>query len=402
MPRKQFVSKSQDAKSAPMPKARSQSALSTPSSSQHLSRKPSGLPSELQAGMEGMSGVSLADVRVHHNSDRPEQIGADAYTQGSDIFLGPGQDGFLAHEAWHAVQQKQGRVRPSLQVGGLSGNIDSQLESEADAMGKKASSLGARLPSAEQSAKSNQLVGQSPPQSASAPIQAAGCGSGSRRRAVDNERALSRRWPEVLQSSAIEQILGNQARPTTETEEEKTQRRTQEMNDPSTEAFRYGSPFYRQGEETIGFDVSHEFHKVYTVNQALSQVTFYSATRLTTADIIGTTGTGVGFDPSKGGSTDPISASQWNSRGYTYFSYDPAVCISYMRSLGVSADSDGDAYVIFEFTLPLQTKFVVDPEIPGGLRTKNRIPASSITNHTVYTSKHRPSKNPKRSGLISA
>ncbi|MEL6127089.1 MAG: DUF4157 domain-containing protein, partial [Pseudomonadota bacterium] len=33
-----------------------------------------------------------------------------AYAQGSNIHLGPGQDQHLPHEAWHVVQQRQGRV----------------------------------------------------------------------------------------------------------------------------------------------------------------------------------------------------------------------------------------------------------------------------------------------------
>ena len=41
-----------------------------------------------------------------------------AYTQGSDIHLGPGQEQHLPHEAWHVVQQKQGRVTATTQMKG--------------------------------------------------------------------------------------------------------------------------------------------------------------------------------------------------------------------------------------------------------------------------------------------
>jgi hypothetical protein len=98
-----------------------------------------GLPDNLKQGMEGLSGISLEDVRVHRNSSRPALLQAHAYAQGSDIHLAPGQDHHLPHEAWHVVQQKQGRVRPTVQLkAGISVNDDQQLEREADVMGAKA------------------------------------------------------------------------------------------------------------------------------------------------------------------------------------------------------------------------------------------------------------------------
>ena len=69
-----------------------------------------GLPGNLQAGIEHLSGLSLDGVRVHRNSDAPAKVGALAYAQGRDIHLGPGQERHLPHEAWHVVQQAQGRV----------------------------------------------------------------------------------------------------------------------------------------------------------------------------------------------------------------------------------------------------------------------------------------------------
>ncbi|TDN38655.1 DUF4157 domain-containing protein [Hymenobacter sp. UV11] len=75
-----------------------------------------GLPDKLHAAMEKMSGLSLDGVRVHYNSRKPVQVNAHVYAQGTDIYLEPGQERRLAHEAWHVVQQKQGRVRPTLQV----------------------------------------------------------------------------------------------------------------------------------------------------------------------------------------------------------------------------------------------------------------------------------------------
>lgn len=97
------------------------------------------LPPALQDGIESMSGLSMDDVRVHYNSQRPAQLGALAYAQGREIHLGPGQEHALPHEAWHVVQQAQGRVRPALQAkGGPAINDQQHLEREADAMGAQA------------------------------------------------------------------------------------------------------------------------------------------------------------------------------------------------------------------------------------------------------------------------
>ncbi|MGH8479386.1 MAG: DUF4157 domain-containing protein [Gammaproteobacteria bacterium] len=88
-------------------------------------------------------GLALDDVEVHYNSSKPARLQALAYTQGTDIHVGPGQEKHLAHEAWHVVQQKQGRVQPTLQMeGGVAINDDAGLEKEADVMSKKALQMG--------------------------------------------------------------------------------------------------------------------------------------------------------------------------------------------------------------------------------------------------------------------
>ena len=98
-----------------------------------------GLPDTLKSGIENLSGMTMDDVNVHRNSDKPAQLNAHAYAQGSDIHLGPGQEKHLPHEAWHVVQQKQGRVKPTLQMKGMVNvNDDEGLEKEADMMGSKA------------------------------------------------------------------------------------------------------------------------------------------------------------------------------------------------------------------------------------------------------------------------
>ncbi|MDW3209401.1 MAG: DUF4157 domain-containing protein [Reichenbachiella sp.] len=101
-----------------------------------------GLPDNLKIGIEKLSGYSMSDVKVHINSAKPAQLQAHAFAQGTDIHLGPGQKKHLPHEAWHVVQQKQGRVKPTIQTkSGVHINNDTGLEKEADVMGEKASNL---------------------------------------------------------------------------------------------------------------------------------------------------------------------------------------------------------------------------------------------------------------------
>jgi len=98
-----------------------------------------GLPDTLKSGIENLSGISMDDVKVHRNSDKPAQLNAHAFAQGTDIHLGAGQEKHLPHEAWHVVQQKQGRVQPTKQLKGkVNVNDDAGLEKEADVMGNKA------------------------------------------------------------------------------------------------------------------------------------------------------------------------------------------------------------------------------------------------------------------------
>lgn len=100
-----------------------------------------GMPDPLKAGVESLSGLDLSDVRVHTNSDRPARLNALAYAQGNDIHLSAGQERHLPHEAWHVVQQRQGRVLPTAQMRGTSINDDQGLEAEAHRMGARASQM---------------------------------------------------------------------------------------------------------------------------------------------------------------------------------------------------------------------------------------------------------------------
>ena len=102
-------------------------------------RNDTGLPDPLKSGIESLSGVSLDHVKVHYNSAQPAEMNAHAYAQGNDIHLASGAEQHLPHEAWHVVQQVQGRVKPTAQLKrGVPLNDDAGLEHEADVMGAKA------------------------------------------------------------------------------------------------------------------------------------------------------------------------------------------------------------------------------------------------------------------------
>jgi hypothetical protein len=93
------------------------------------------LPDNLKNGIEALSGISLDEVKVHFGAGRPAELE-------TDIHLAPDQEEHLPHEAWHVVQQKQGRVKPTAQL--KPNHIvsdDAGLEKEADEMGAKATNL---------------------------------------------------------------------------------------------------------------------------------------------------------------------------------------------------------------------------------------------------------------------
>ena len=84
-----------------------------------------GIPTQMKLDFERRSGLSFDDVRVHYNSDKPAQLQALAYTQGTQVYVGPGQEG-------HVVQQKSRLITPTLTVHSYRINTDSKLEKEAD------------------------------------------------------------------------------------------------------------------------------------------------------------------------------------------------------------------------------------------------------------------------------
>ncbi len=105
-----------------------------------------GMPDDLKANMESAFNTDFSDVRVHPDSGKATEVGALAYTQGTDVHFAPGQfkpessagQQLLGHELTHVVQQGQGRVKPTGEVAGLPVNDSPDLENEADRMAKKA------------------------------------------------------------------------------------------------------------------------------------------------------------------------------------------------------------------------------------------------------------------------
>ena len=62
--------------------------------------------------MQQAGAADFGAVNVHAPAAGPD-LGALAYAQGGDVHLGPGQEQHVPHEAWHVVQQQQGRVAPA-------------------------------------------------------------------------------------------------------------------------------------------------------------------------------------------------------------------------------------------------------------------------------------------------
>lgn len=105
-----------------------------------------GIPDDVKQRMEDSFGTDFSSVRVHPDSAKAPEVGALAYTQGTDIHFAPGQfkpdtsagQQLLGHELTHVVQQAEGRVQPTTEIGGMPVNDNEGLEHEADILGAKA------------------------------------------------------------------------------------------------------------------------------------------------------------------------------------------------------------------------------------------------------------------------
>lgn len=113
---------------------------------QAKSENQTGIPDNVRQRMEDSFGTDFSSVRVHPESSKAPEVGALAYTQGTDIHFAPGQfkpdtsagQQLLGHELTHVIQQAEGRVQPTTEIGGMAVNDNEGLEHEADVLGAKA------------------------------------------------------------------------------------------------------------------------------------------------------------------------------------------------------------------------------------------------------------------------
>lgn len=91
-----------------------------------------GIPTQMKLDFEQRSGLSFDDVRVHYNSDKPAQLQALAYTQGTQVYVGPRQERHLKHELGHVVQQKTSSITATKKINGIYVNDNATLEDQAD------------------------------------------------------------------------------------------------------------------------------------------------------------------------------------------------------------------------------------------------------------------------------
>jgi hypothetical protein len=103
------------------------------------------MPVSVEAKMENSFNTDFSNVNIHEG-DNASKVNAHDSTQGNDIHFAPGQynpdskhgQELLGHELTHVVQQREGRVQPTVQKKGVSVNDDKGLEKEADYAGKMA------------------------------------------------------------------------------------------------------------------------------------------------------------------------------------------------------------------------------------------------------------------------
>ncbi len=103
---------------------------------------PTTLSSEENVKAKQTFGMDMSDVKIHQNSNQATELGAQAFTQGTDVVFGKGHDKstpegkeLLGHELAHVAQQKAGQVSPTTSVNNLPVNDDKKLESQADSLG---------------------------------------------------------------------------------------------------------------------------------------------------------------------------------------------------------------------------------------------------------------------------
>lgn len=96
------------------------------------------LESGMRASMEQQLGASFEDVRVHTGAESHQlnrSISAQAFTTGSDIFLGagasPSDHSLMAHELTHVVQQRSMSASGPMTVGPAGDSYERQADAVA-------------------------------------------------------------------------------------------------------------------------------------------------------------------------------------------------------------------------------------------------------------------------------
>lgn len=305
------------------------------------------LPEGIRAGVEGLSGMSMNDVRVHYNSDQPSRFDALAYTAGSEIHVGPGQEKHLAHEAWHVVQQRQGRVSPTMSLGGAGVNADASLEHEADIMGERARGFrsGAPISSAGEGAR-GEPTGASAP--SGAPVRQMFWGT----------RVNPNPSKKVFQSEDMQSLVD------------------------SGRAIHSGQREFNFATSYTKMKYNIERRRTQTYMVTDGSAVFYHVTSKAKAKKI----------LEKGSPLTPtstlnraLSAPDFNSRGFLYFTARDEDARQYGEKLGIGRNN----MAFLKFTLPVETVVEVDPEYPQGLRTSIAIPARRVARHVYKTQKQR-------------
>ena len=113
----------------------------------------SSLGDDLRGNMEQQFGTSFEDVRVHTGAESHQlnrSISAQAFTTGSDIFLGAGASAtdqrLMAHELTHVVQQRSMPTSGAMTVGPAGDSYEQQADTVAAQVAASGASVAQREP----------------------------------------------------------------------------------------------------------------------------------------------------------------------------------------------------------------------------------------------------------------
>lgn len=91
-----------------------------------------GIPTAMKQHFENASKIPLDDVHVIYNSDKPAKINASSFSQGENIYIGPGYQKDLHHELIHYIQKRTMPISVTHKHNGMSFNSTPLLEKAAD------------------------------------------------------------------------------------------------------------------------------------------------------------------------------------------------------------------------------------------------------------------------------